>query len=59
MNIKELEDQVVNLKNELLKLRFQAATGQLQQLHKLRATKKEIAKTLTKINLLKKEVSNV
>ena len=51
MTKKEMQNQVVSLKEELLKLRFQAATGQLQHFHKIKETRREIARLLTKLNM--------
>ncbi|MGI5950824.1 MAG: 50S ribosomal protein L29 [Brooklawnia sp.] len=43
----ELNDQVVDLKEELFNLRFQAATGQLQNTARLREVRKDIARIYT------------
>ena len=55
MERKEILNQVATLKDELLKLRFQAAVGQLQHPHKMKAVKKQIAKLLTQLNSQKGE----
>lgn len=44
---KELNDQVVALKEELFNLRFQSATGQLQSTARLREVRKDIARIYT------------
>lgn len=44
---KELNDQVVALKEELFNLRFQSATGQLQSTARLRQVRKDIARIYT------------
>ncbi|MCL2315785.1 MAG: 50S ribosomal protein L29 [Actinomycetia bacterium] len=44
---KELDEQVVTLKQELFGLRFQAATGQLENNARLRAVRKDIARIYT------------
>jgi len=44
---KELNEQVVALKQELFGLRFQAATGQLDNNARLRAVRKDIARIYT------------
>lgn len=44
---KELNDQVVALKEELFNLRFQSATGQLQNTARLREVRKDIARIYT------------
>ncbi len=43
----ELEKEVVTLKEELFNLRFQKATGQLENTAKLRSVKKDIARIKT------------
>ena len=43
----ELNKQVVELKEELFNLRFQAATGQLESHGRLRAVRKDIARIYT------------
>ena len=44
---KELEDQVLALKEELFNLRFQMATGQLSNNRRLRTVRQEIARVYT------------
>ena len=44
---KELEKEVVTLKEELFNLRFQKATGQLENTAKLKNIKKDIARIKT------------
>ncbi|MDR1781929.1 MAG: 50S ribosomal protein L29 [Bacilli bacterium] len=48
-SIAELNEQVVELKKELFDLRFQQATGQLEQHGQLKAIKKTIARIKTVI----------
>lgn len=43
----ELTDKVTELKEELFGLRFQAATGQLENNGRLRAVRKDIARVYT------------
>ena len=43
----DLNDQVVKLKEELFALRFQAATGQLENHSRLREVRKDIARIYT------------
>ena len=43
----ELEKKVVDLKEELLNLRFQMATGQLENPMKIKEIRKDIAKAKT------------
>ena len=44
---KELNDQVLALKEELFNLRFQSATGQLSSTARLREVRKDIARIYT------------
>ncbi|MDR3215439.1 MAG: 50S ribosomal protein L29 [Bacilli bacterium] len=48
-SIAELNDKVIELKKELFELRFQQATGQLEQHGQLKAIKKTIARIKTVI----------
>ncbi len=54
-NIVELNKELVDLKSELFKLRFQLATNQLENPMKLKDVKKSIAKVKTIIR--EKELS--
>lgn len=45
----ELEQKVIDLKEELFNLRFQAATGQLENPMEIKAVRKDIAKAKTVI----------
>ncbi|TPE58011.1 50S ribosomal protein L29 [[Mycoplasma] falconis] len=49
-SIKELKEQLAELKAELFSLRFKNATRQLQSTHKIDSVKKDIARVLTAIN---------
>jgi len=55
MSVKELEQKLNELKGELFNLRFQMATGQLENPMRVRDVKKSIAriKTILKENELK------
>lgn len=44
---KQLNDKVIELKEELFGLRFQAATGQLESSSRLRNVRKDIARIYT------------
>lgn len=46
-NIAELETKIMDLKAELFQLRFQLATGQLENPMRIKAVKKEIAQLKT------------
>ena len=54
MTDEDLTSKVYELKNELLSLRFQAKTGQLDNGNKIILTRKEIARVLTVVNERKK-----
>ncbi len=47
MTTQELNEKVVELKNELFNLRFQLATGQLENPMQIKAIKKDIARVKT------------
>lgn len=47
MTPQELNEKVVELKNELFNLRFQLATGQLDNPAQIKAVKKDIARVKT------------
>ena len=49
MDTKELEEKLVDLKDELFKLRFQHAINQLENPHKIADVKKDIARVMTVI----------
>ncbi|WP_149140222.1 50S ribosomal protein L29 [Gemmobacter caeruleus] len=46
----ELRDQLVALKKEAFNLRFQQATGQLENTARMRAVRKEVARIKTVLN---------
>ena len=47
MTVGELDNKLVSLKDELFRLRFQMATGQLDNPMKIREVKKSIARVKT------------
>ena len=47
MSVTELEAKLVDLKDELFKLRFQHAINQLDNPHKIADVKKDIARVMT------------
>ncbi|MCL2629263.1 MAG: 50S ribosomal protein L29 [Alphaproteobacteria bacterium] len=49
-----LKSRLVDLKKEQMNLRFRKTAGQLQQTHLVRKTRREIARTATKISAAKK-----
>jgi len=50
MTPEEIREQVREKKRELMDLRFQASIGQLAQNHRIRETKRTIARLLTVLN---------
>ncbi len=50
MSPEEIREQVREKKRELMDLRFQASIGQLAQNHRIRETKRTIARLLTVLN---------
>ena len=46
----QLKDELVNLKKESFNLRFQQATGQLENTARMRAVKRDTARVLTILN---------
>ena len=46
-NVEELNAELLNLLREQFNLRMQAATGQLQQTHTLKAVRRDIARVKT------------
>ncbi len=49
-NLDELYGLLAQLKRELLDLRIMLATSQIKQTHKIKETRKNIARVLTEIN---------
>ena len=47
LSVEELEERILHLTEELFNLRFQHATGQLENPMRLRETKRDIAKVKT------------
>ena len=47
---KKLQDEVLNLKKNLLNLNFQKFSGQLEKTSQIKKTKKEIARLKTKLS---------
>jgi large subunit ribosomal protein L29 len=46
----QLRDQLVALKKEAFNLRFQAATGQLENTARMRAVRRDVARIMTVLN---------
>ena len=47
---KKIKDEVVNLKKSLMNLSFQKSSGQLEKTSKIKDTKKQIARLMTKLS---------
>ncbi|KIN73864.1 50S ribosomal protein L29 [Sulfitobacter guttiformis] len=47
----QLRDELVNLKKEAFNLRFQQATGQLENASRLRTVKRDVARVKTVLNM--------
>ena len=54
MSTEQLTNTVAELKKELFTLRFQLATGQLQNTMQITAVKRDIARAMTVLNQQKK-----
>jgi large subunit ribosomal protein L29 len=46
----QLRDQLVQLKKEAFNLRFQKATGQLENTARMRSVKRDVARVMTVLN---------
>ncbi len=55
MNTTELQDKVSELKEELFNLRFQLATGQLENTMVIKGVKRDIARCLTVLRQLEQK----
>jgi len=55
MNATELKDKVSSLKEELFNLRFQLATGQLENTMVIKGVKRDIARCLTVLRQLEQK----
>ncbi|MDH3579666.1 MAG: 50S ribosomal protein L29 [Hyphomicrobiales bacterium] len=54
MTVDQLQDELLNLKKEQFNLRFQAATGQLENTSRVRQVRRDIARIKT-IEQMKRE----
>ncbi len=52
----EINDHLVDLRKEQLKLRIQKSTGQLNQTHRLREISREVARIKTVLNEFQTEI---
>ncbi|HUX05840.1 MAG TPA: 50S ribosomal protein L29 [Acidobacteriota bacterium] len=48
--LEELKKRVSDMEDQLMKLRFQKATGQIDDVHKIRNVGRDLARVLTVIN---------
>ena len=55
LDIEELEERLAETRRELFNLRFQHATGQLENTGQLKEVRKNIARLLTVLNQKKQE----
>lgn len=55
LGVEELESRVAETRRELFNLRFQNATGQLENTGQLREVRRDIARLLTVLNQKKQE----
>ncbi|MDX6380477.1 MAG: large subunit ribosomal protein [Rubrobacteraceae bacterium] len=55
LDVEELEQRVVRARRELFNLRFQHATGQLENTGQLKEVRKNIARLLTVLNQKQRE----
>ena len=54
-SLAELEKRAADMEDQLMKLRFQKATGQLDDVHKIRNVGRDYARVLTVINEKRRE----
>ena len=50
MSVEDLEAEALNLSEQLFKLRFQLATGQLENVRRVREARKDLARVKTVLN---------
>ena len=50
IDIRKVQDEILNLKKTLLNLRFQKSSGQLEKTSQIKVAKKQIAKLMTQIS---------
>ncbi|MEJ7818738.1 MAG: 50S ribosomal protein L29 [Rubrobacteraceae bacterium] len=55
LDVQELEKRVADTRRELFNLRFQHATGQLENTGQIKAVRRNIARLLTVLNQKKQE----
>ena len=55
IDIKKIQDEVLNLKKSLLNFYFQKSSGQLENSSQIKNTKKQIARLKTKLSNFKEE----
>ena len=55
LSVEELDKKIASLKEELFNLRFQLATGQLQNTMQIKDLKRDIARAMTELTIKSKE----
>ena len=50
LNIKKSNEEILNLKKTIMNLNFQKSSGQLEKTSKIKDTKKQIARLITKLS---------
>ena len=55
LSVEELNRKIAELKEQLFNLRFQLATGQLQNTMQIPALKRDIARAMTELTIKSKE----
>ena len=55
LSVEELNKKIAELKEQLFNLRFQLATGQLQNTMQIPALKRDIARAMTELTIKSKE----
>ena len=56
LSVEEFQEKALNLKKELMQLRFQQKTGKLERRNTLGQTRRDIARILTVVNEMKRTV---
>jgi len=54
LSVEELQEKALNLKKDLMQLRFQQKTGKLERQSALKEAKRDIARILTLVNEIKR-----
>ena len=57
MTLDQLEDEALKLKKERFNLRFQRATGQLENTARVRQVRRDIARSLSSRSMVRKNIT--